>query len=190
MIWFWCGLGATVVGSLAYAIWRRPSAKQAAVAIDEKLALKEKFSTALYVRPSADPFAMAAVRDAERTAEQVRLQKQFPFAFPRVGYATLGVALLALLTFEFLAPMDLFGHKEAQKKQLEQQQAQKIAKENVERALLAVESLPQSVAGNEEFKIAQKDLEKLLHQQSIPDPSKANRRAMQALQDVSDALSK
>ena len=30
----------------------------------EKLQLKEKFSTALYIRPSQDPFAMAAVRDA------------------------------------------------------------------------------------------------------------------------------
>src|SRR5687767_3957568 len=33
-VWFWCGVGLVGLVSLAYAIWRRPSAEQAAVAID------------------------------------------------------------------------------------------------------------------------------------------------------------
>ena len=57
---------------MGYAIWRRPTKYQAAVAIDEKLSLQEKFSTALYIRPSSDPFAAAAVQDAEQTAELER----------------------------------------------------------------------------------------------------------------------
>src|SRR3954466_15789286 len=77
------GFIAAVIGALGYAIYRRPSGHDAAVAIDEKLALKEKFSTAMYVRDSADPFAQAAVRDAERTADNVSLHKRFPLAFPQ-----------------------------------------------------------------------------------------------------------
>ena len=37
---------------------------KAAVAIDARLSLKEKFSTALYARPIKDPFAQAVVKDA------------------------------------------------------------------------------------------------------------------------------
>src|SRR3954469_22828380 len=66
-IWFYSGLGAAVLAATIYAMIKRPDAKAAAIAIDEKLALKEKFSTALYVRPLNDPFARAAVLDAERT---------------------------------------------------------------------------------------------------------------------------
>src|SRR5206468_12799599 len=65
-LWFlFGGAGAAVIVALIYAIIRRPNAKAAAVAIDEKLCLKEKISTALFMRPNNDPFAAAAVKDAE-----------------------------------------------------------------------------------------------------------------------------
>src|SRR5687768_8122983 len=98
LMWFFSGLGVSVAAALSYALWHRPTRHEAAVAIDEKLQLKEKFSTALYVRPSSDPFAAAAVRDAEHTADNVSLNKQFPLRFPRAGIATVIVAALALLT--------------------------------------------------------------------------------------------
>src|SRR5687768_9897324 len=40
-LWFWSGIGAAVVAAIAYAFYRRPSTHAAAVAIDEKLGLKE-----------------------------------------------------------------------------------------------------------------------------------------------------
>ena len=55
-IWFFSGLGASLRAAIIYAFIKRPDAKAAAVAIDERLALKEKFSTAIYVRPSSDPY--------------------------------------------------------------------------------------------------------------------------------------
>ncbi len=45
-VFFFSGLGVSVAAALAYALWRRPTRHEAAVAIDEKLQLKEKFSTA------------------------------------------------------------------------------------------------------------------------------------------------
>ena len=92
----WIGIGCAVgVCAITWAIWRRPKPPDAAVAIDDRLKLKEKFSTALYVRASADPFAKAAVLDAENTAEKVRLEKQFPVSFPTGG--AWAVALIALV---------------------------------------------------------------------------------------------
>src|SRR5947208_1732599 len=53
-IGIWSALGVASLGALAWAILRRPSRFAAAVAIDETLGLKEKFSTALYIRNSND----------------------------------------------------------------------------------------------------------------------------------------
>ena len=86
MIWVWAAAGAGVLAALFYAIIRRPTAHDAALAIDERLALKEKFSTALYARSMKDAFADAAVKDAERTAENVSLSRRFPLEFPAQGF--------------------------------------------------------------------------------------------------------
>src|SRR5215831_14907374 len=45
--WFWTACAFAFVSALIYAIAKRPSQKAAAVAIDEKLGLREKISTAL-----------------------------------------------------------------------------------------------------------------------------------------------
>src|SRR5687767_6038755 len=55
----WIGVGAGAAVAVVMAFLRRPSREAAAVAIDERLGLKEKFSTALSVRSVSDPFAQA-----------------------------------------------------------------------------------------------------------------------------------
>src|SRR5271154_996324 len=57
----WIAIFVTGVAGLVYTIIRRPSEQLAAVKIDQVLGLKEKISTAIYVRPLDDPFAKAAV---------------------------------------------------------------------------------------------------------------------------------
>src|SRR4051794_7740329 len=52
--WWLGGAAVSLVIALGYAIWRRPNSHDAAVAIDERLGLKEKFSTALAIRASND----------------------------------------------------------------------------------------------------------------------------------------
>src|SRR3989442_6529643 len=66
VVLIWSGVGVCFLYALVIAMIRRPTKHDAAVAIDDRLALKEKFSTALYARPLNDPFAQAAVKDAER----------------------------------------------------------------------------------------------------------------------------
>ncbi|MDB5301562.1 MAG: hypothetical protein JWO87_3225, partial [Phycisphaerales bacterium] len=86
---FWAGFAVTVIAPMVYTYLRRPTARQAAVEIDSRLGLKEKFSTALYVRGSRDPFAAAAVRDAEKTADKVQPHQHFPVKYPLAGIVTI-----------------------------------------------------------------------------------------------------
>jgi hypothetical protein len=184
-VWFWAGLGASVVAALAYAIMRRPSPHEAAVAIDAKLSLKEKFSTALYVRPSTDPFAAAAVRDAERTAENVSLHNQFPVQFPRPAVFTLAVAVVAFAT-TWLPAMDLFGTQERQRKAAQEKQVRQQVEKEVKKALAVIEQAPPAVKDNEQIKAAKAELHNMLAKPG-KDLPRAKSTALKALQDV-DAI--
>ena len=77
--------------------------------IDEVLGLKEKYSTALYARSLADPFAQASVRDAERAADEVSLYNRFPLRFPKQWFGTAAIFLAAILVAELMPPLHLFS---------------------------------------------------------------------------------
>jgi hypothetical protein len=187
LIWIWGGLGASVLAALVYALIRRPSRHDAAVAIDEKLALKEKFSTALFARALDDPFAQAAVKDAERTAENVSLHKRFPLQFPRQSLATVAFVIVALCSLK-LPAMDLFGRQAAQAKAAEARRQDESAKNELEKALeVIVAAQAKGVTEDETIKQAKLDLEKMLHS-PIRDPDKAKRTAARALTDVDQAI--
>jgi hypothetical protein len=183
----WIGLALVVVTALVLTILQRPSRESAAVAIDEKLSLKEKFSTALVVRGATDPFSQAVVRDAENTAQRVTLAGQFPVSFPRVGFATVGMAILALLAFQFMPTLDLLGRE--QKAQAKLTEERKIAdtKERVRETLTKLESMPRAISDNESIRIAKAELSEIL-KHPMPDPGAASRRQMDALQKAEDAL--
>ena len=188
MIWFWVGIGLTVAGAVAYTIWRRPTRQQAAVAIDERLALKEKFSTALYVRPSKDPFAMATVRDAEITADKVSLHQRFPIEIPAAVGGTAAVIVLVFVTAWLLPTFDLFGvqaRRQAQAEQLQLQQTQ--ARESVRKAIAQIEAAPRAVAEKPEIKMALQTLKEFRNKPTV-NPEQASRTAQKAVQDVQEAI--
>ena len=182
-MFFWIGLSASVIAAFGYAFLRRPTRHQAAVAIDEKLSLKEKFSTALYIRPTAnDPFAAAAVRDAERTADNVSLHNQFPLQFPRPAPFTLAVAVIAFAT-SWLPAMDLFGVEQRRKQAAEQQAVRKNVEAEVKKALAVIEQAPPAVKESEQIKAARAELQNLLAK-PVKDTTRAKSTALKALQDV------
>ncbi len=151
----WAGIGLGVVAALALTIVNRPSREYAAVAIDEKLALKEKFSTALHVRQMADPFAQAVVRDAERTAETVHLGGQFPLSMPRAGYGAVFVAVMAVLAFMFVPQMDLLGKEAREQTKLEEERKIAESKQLLKDAIVKIESMPAAIRSDETFRLAQ-----------------------------------
>src|SRR5688572_11369668 len=180
---FFIGLGISVALAVAYAVWRRPTRERAAVAIDERLGLKEKFSTALYVRPSRDPFAAAAVRDAESTAERVHLQDKFQVAIPLTFAFTFGVAVVAFLTGWLLKPMDLFGRQAAQIEARQQELKQDEAKKQIKEAIAKIESAPPAVQKEEKMQLAVGELKQLMSK-PVKDPKAASRTAQGALDDL------
>lgn len=181
-IWFWAGLGVSVALAAAYALWRRPSRHDAAVAIDEKLGLKEKFSTALHVRASKDPFAAAVVRDAEQTAESVSLQNQFRPTFPKPFIAAIIVGVLAGLATK-LPAFDLFGAEENRKNAAAQQRAEAEVRDQVKRALAEIATAPPEVQEDVKIQAAKRDFEALLRR-PIKEPNRVRPTVLKALEDV------
>jgi hypothetical protein len=100
--------------AVAGVIWwtRRRSEIQVALAVDERLDLRERLSTALHCRGRDDVFAMAAVEDAVQTARDPRSREQvgrrFKVEGPRGWWISPMLVLLALL-ISFLPSQDLFA---------------------------------------------------------------------------------
>jgi hypothetical protein len=188
-IWLYAGAGATLLASLIYAITQRPDANHAAIAIDQKLGLKEKISTALIIRRSDDSFAQAAVRDAEETARSLvmNLRQNFPLSFPKAAYVAIALAIAALLSYQFIDPMNLFDRQEKHNQQVAQQAKIEDAKKTVQNALATVEAMPKTAASEEAIRLAKTDLQAALNQ-PITDPNATKRTAVKALQDVTAAI--
>ena len=185
----WAGLGLTVVAAVAYAVARRPSAHQAAVAIDRKLGLAEKFSTALYARQSngpADPFAAAAVVDAERTADNVSLNRQFPLAFPITGYWALIAGVALLLVVWLLPTFDLFGHEAARQAAARHAVEQAANRHQIEQAIAKVSALPKVVQNAPQVQLAKAEAHLALQQPTV-DPTQSADSAMKLLQEANKA---
>jgi hypothetical protein len=187
---WWLLAGAVpVIASAMIAFTQRPGAHEAAVAIDDTLNLKEKFSTALSMRPSKDPFAQAAVRDAEATADNVQLQRQFPIRFPRIGYGALATLAMAISVGLWMKPMDLFGRPAADKKKAELLEQQIVdAKHKAQEALVLAESLPNNMTEDPKLTADAKVLRDLIRNQKFDDPSHVSRTAQKVLEDVQQTL--
>jgi hypothetical protein len=184
--WLLLGIGTAVacLCAVIYSIVRKPTRETAAVEIDQRLGLKEKFSTALFLRKqSSDPFASAALRDAEMTAERVHLQDKFPVEFTRTWAFTFGVIVVAFLTGWLLQPMDLLGRKARAAAAAEQQQKDSEVKREIKAALAKIESAPPAVQKDEKIQIAAKELRDLMAK-PVKDPTAASRTAQNALEDV------
>lgn len=96
--------GLLAVVGTALLTWRHAVGRlEAAVAIDAAAGLKERVSTALAVAGSGDPFAAAAVRDAEKVAAGVRVPAHIRYRAPQLWPWTTAVTLAAVLT-HFLMP--------------------------------------------------------------------------------------
>jgi hypothetical protein len=189
LLWICGGAAATVLAAIAYALNKRPGTREAAVAIDEKLGLKEKISTALYIRPSDDPFAQAAVKDAEETARGmvVNLNQHFPLQYPKPFSGTIAVVVLAVLSYAFIDPMNLFNRRETfEKKKAETRQIE-AARKTVEKAMSDVRAIPVTQENTQAIQLAKAELQAMLDK-PIADPNKANRTAVKALQDLNEAM--
>lgn len=138
MWWALGGLaGASLIASLLWTLLTRDNLNLAAARLDEAAGLKERLSTALHFAGSADPFARAAVADANKISRLVTPKIYLPVRLP-VSAPFAGVAFVAALLFFWLFPaIDISGRQaaraEAAQKQIEVQKAQAQVKPVVDR---------------------------------------------------------
>lgn len=188
-VWLAGGVALVAVVALLWALRKAPTDHEAAVAIDERLGLKEKFSTALVIAGDSDPFAQLAVADALRTSGRVDLRRKFPLSWPKTFYGVPAWALLILLTL-WLVPALKFAEtaqagEQAQQKQQEKVQAE--AERIIQQTTNALAALPQEVAEREEFRVARDQLAQA-RETLTRDPAKARQTAKEAQKELSDAL--
>ena len=181
--------GVALVASIAWGVRRRPTARDAAIALDERLGTKEKFSTALFLQNDralvGDPFAQAMVRDALATADRVSLADRFPIRFPRAFGIAVAIGLVAF-GLTFLKQIDLF--KREQKAQLAKVQIEKeeAAKKEMEQVLAQINVAPADVQANADVSLAKQNLTDMM-KSAGKDPGVAQRAAAKAQQSLHDA---
>lgn len=189
----WVAVGVGLLAAIVLTTLNRPTPELAAVVIDQRLDLKEKYSTALAVRRAqlvkADPFAAAVVRDAEQTASSVSLSGKFPVEVPRLLYVAVAAILLAGAVGWLMPEVDLFGRKEAAAKLEQQKRQTEQGRKMAADALKQVEVIAQAAPNSEEVKLARAQLEALART-PLSTPEATNLRVREALQKAEEGLAK
>ncbi len=126
MPWIWIGPAlAVIVAGVAAIFWarRRRNEMQIALAVDERLELREKFTTALYCEGRDDPFAQAAMDDGIRLARDTRTREQvrrkFNITAP-AGWWLSPLLVLITIMISLLGPLDLFSRDVQEAADIEQ----------------------------------------------------------------------
>ncbi|MFA9477957.1 hypothetical protein ACERK3_06555 [Phycisphaerales bacterium AB-hyl4] len=120
--WAYAIVAGVVVLATPVLAWRGlPGQAQVAELLDDRLHLKDRLSTALYVRAMADqPFARQVMVDAEQAADRLSVREALPVRGGRAwNWTPVGVAVFGLLALLVPAEVDVLG--------LNQRQAQQAA---------------------------------------------------------------
>lgn len=178
-------LAAALAAAWAWWLTRRPDALQVAVVLDTRLGLKERFSTALALAGSDDPFARSSSEEAHRRAANLDLTRNFPIRINRRWAYAAACWVAALGMLAFLPQFDVAGLFAAQ--QQEQQKAKDAAqaKADVKEALAQVQASVKEL-GNPELA---KELAKLNDLKAPESPEDMRRQTLGKLEDVAKKVS-
>lgn len=181
--WVFFG-GAAFWILLLWAI-NQPSRVQASLVLDERMKLRERFSTTLAFADSKDPFAEAARREARARAERMELAGRFPIRPSRCWMCAVGIWAM-VVAFSFIPQQDLLGFDS--KKEEERQQVKKIeeAKAQIKEAATPVK-LAVNQLGKPELADA---LSKLEQMPKDANPQDVKLQALKTLGDLSDQIKK
>jgi hypothetical protein len=181
------GFIAGAIGASIYSVIRRPSPQTAAMKIDQVLGLKEKYSTALYARQLSDPFAAAAVLDAEHQASEVSLYKRFPLRVPRQAMTAAAMFLLAFLLAVFMPTLHLFSKPAPARNRQSGDALQPHHDEYVKQALPTILAPATMPSASEQIRRATEDLNKAIHTDE-GDELRNHRSVLSALQDYNKTI--
>lgn len=163
-----------------------PSRMQAALLLDERLKLNERFSTTLALAESDDPFAVAARAESLRAVQQVNLRGHFPIDLSRSWYYGAGLWVTVIAMFFFLPQKDLLGFLRDREKEQQKAEAVERTKAEVQQAAAVVKAAVKELG---DPNLAE-DLKKLDELTQAGAPEQMKRQAIQALGDLSEKIKK
>jgi hypothetical protein len=149
----YAGMGAVaLLVPTMLALSRRPDPGHVAVLIDDRLRLKDRLSTALYVTTLPDdPLAPQVLRDAQGAAASAKVRNGFPVRLTRVwGWLPAAAAVFALLMV-FVKPMDLLGLQATRLAQQQEAEQAAEAQERIVQAAAVIEQVQQQDAALDEI---------------------------------------
>ena len=182
--WAWIGLAILGLVSLVLWLWRIPNRMKTALLVDQRLALRERFSTTLALASSDDPFACAARQEAYQAAQGLAVSKAFPIRPSRWWlYAAVGWLVVGLLGLA-VPQKDLLGL--LKKRQQQQQQANRIeaARKDIQNVTDTVRSAVERLA----IPDANQDLAGLASSLPRGKPEDIKRQAIRQLGSLSDKV--
>jgi hypothetical protein len=181
-IWSFGGLAAIAV--LALWVIQLPDRMQAALLLDDRLRLSERFSTTLALLQSEDPFAAAARAESLRAVQRANLAGHFPVRLSRGWAYGIGTWAMVIALVFLLPERDLLGflkdRQEKERKTAAVQEAQTEVRRATEQAKAAVRALgdPNLAA----------DLRKLDELSQSAEPQEIKREAIKALGDLAEKI--
>ncbi|MFP4105063.1 MAG: hypothetical protein ACLFVU_03140 [Phycisphaerae bacterium] len=183
--WLYVGLGAFVLlATLGLWLIHRPTKMQIALVVDERLGLRERFSTALAFEGSDDPFARAAWKEAHDAAGRVDVKGKFPVRPTRRWLGVAGTWAIAIALFLFLPAVDVFGYGQQQKAKQTAENTEEETKAEVRQTLATVESSVNKI-GDPELRQELVSLQELVASDAGKD---VKRQAIKKLGDLSKRL--
>jgi hypothetical protein len=147
--WRWVIPGLVIIAlAVAAARWsrRRLSELQVALAVDDRLQLDEKLSTALHCEGRDDPFAQAALEDAVGVASKPstrELTRRTLAVRAPAGWWLSPLLALAALMLSLLSPLDLFNREIEDDQSPDLVEARHAADQTVEAVVQAIEDRPE-----------------------------------------------
>jgi len=146
--WPWIALGAAFIALAAglMELLRPRDALADAIAVDERLSLRDRLSSAMALRTESAAFAQAAVRDGERVASDgslpARVGRVFAVRWPSTWWVAPVLALAAFVSAWLLPQLDIWS-RSGDPTQAEVQQARDDAAREIEGVIKAIEENPQ-----------------------------------------------
>jgi len=182
------GAGAVALAVAGIGTYRRRVDRlRAAIVLDQAAQLRERLSTALTCRNDPDPFARAAVRDAEQRAAGVHVSACVQYRAPRLWPWSLGTLVVAGALFWLMPQLDLFAGQ--------QDDDQRQAAVEQERAALqrALASRAEALRKRLRERPALAELESEIEKLTLPDeptrtPEDVRREAVKRIESVADRL--
>jgi len=175
---------AAIVLILLLWLMKQPSRMQVSLLLDERLKLRERFSTTLALADSDDPFADAARSEARQKVEQANIHGYFPIRPSKCWMYAVSTWLIAAAIIFFIPQKDLLGflRKDRQRQEHARQldQTKVDIKDAADPVKLAIKQL-----GEPELADA---LSKLDQTPKDARPQDIKRQAIRNLGDLSDKI--